>query len=111
MDTHAASPPQNGHAVGDLHDLIELVGDENDGVSLLFQVDELLEQLLGLLCRQHGGGFIQDEDECASNQRLDEQARFFRDHAQHHVFGNGKAGDQHEVLMHHADALGDGDRG
>ena len=55
-----------------IRDSIELVGDENDGVSLLFQVDELLEHLLGLLCRQHGGGLIQDEDACAANQRLED---------------------------------------
>ncbi|MPM70232.1 hypothetical protein SDC9_117185 [bioreactor metagenome] len=34
-----------------------------------------------------------------------------RNHPQHHVLRHGKAGHQHEVLVDHADALGDGDGG
>ena len=39
---------------------------------------------------------------------VDPAARLTDFIAEHDVFGDGKHGDQHEVLVHHADALGDG---
>ena len=38
---------------------------------------------------------------------VDENAGLVRHHAQHHVFCHGETWDQHEMLMDHADAVGD----
>ena len=46
------------------------MGDEDDGVALLLQMDELLEELHGLLGGEHGGGLVQDQDLGAPDQGL-----------------------------------------
>ena len=151
VDAHGLAAPEDGHAVGDLHDLVELMGDEDQRISLIFQVHQLFEELGRFLCGKDGGGLVQDQDLGAADESLqdlhlllhahgdvhdlgvgihlqiellgvllgdlhglllvDEEAGLLGHHAQDHVFRHGEAGDQHEVLVHHADALGDGHRG
>ena len=151
MDAHGLSAPEDRHAVGDLHNLVELVRDKDQCISLILQVDQLPEELGCFLCGKDGGGLVQDQDLGAADQSLqdfhlllhahgdvhdlgvgvhlqvelpgvflrdlhgllliDEKAGLLGHHAQDHVFRHGEAGDQHEVLVHHADALGDGRRG
>ncbi len=53
---------QDGHAVGEVEDLIKEVGDEDDCKALGFQAADDVEQALNLVAVKAGGGFIQDED-------------------------------------------------
>ena len=57
-----AALAQHGDPVGDLHDLVELVGDEQNGLSLRRQILHDLHQFLDLLRRQNGGRLIEDQD-------------------------------------------------
>ena len=64
-DVHGADVlalAQHAASVADLHDLVELVGDEEDGLALGGQTLHDLHQLVDLLGREHGGGLVEDED-------------------------------------------------
>ena len=65
-----AALAQNGHAVRNGHDLIELVGDEEDAFALGGEVFHDLHQLVDLLRGQHGGGLVEDEDLIVAVQHL-----------------------------------------
>ena len=58
---HVPALAQHGHAVGDLHDLVELVGDEQDALALLGEAAHDFHQLLDLLGGEHGGGLVEDQ--------------------------------------------------
>ena len=142
---HLAAP-HDRHAVGQAHDLAQLVGDEDDRLVLALEHAQHLEQLVGLGRRQHRGRLVEHQDLGAAHQRLQDldallQAdRQFADDgvgidleavfapefaepladraralgeqraalgAEHHVFEHGERRHQHEVLMHHADAVAD----
>ena len=60
------------HAVGDGHDLAQLVGNQDHGPALLLQRGQDPEQLVGLLGRQHPGRFVQDQGLGAAVQRLED---------------------------------------
>jgi hypothetical protein len=66
------APSQDGDAVGDLQHLLELVGDEDDRGPFLGEGPHDLEELLGLLGRQDGGGLVEDEDVRLSVEGLDD---------------------------------------
>ncbi len=52
---------QHGHALGDFHDLIEPMADENDGHAEFLQAADVLEQQVDFLPGQRGGRLIHDE--------------------------------------------------
>lgn len=54
-DAHRLARAHDGEPVGNLLDLLELVGDEDDRVALLFKMNELAEELGRFLCCQNGG--------------------------------------------------------
>ena len=54
--THVATLAQHRYAVGHLHDLIELVGDEQDALAFPGQPPHDFHQLLNLLRGEHGVG-------------------------------------------------------
>ena len=58
--------------VGDLEHLVQLVRDEDDRHPLGDEAAEDLEELDGLLRRQHGGRLVEDEDVGAAVQRLED---------------------------------------
>ena len=58
---HVAALAQHRHAVGNLHDLVELVGDEQNALALLGQPPHDLHQLFDFLRGEHGGGLVKDE--------------------------------------------------
>ena len=89
MDAHGAAAAENGHAVGDLHDLVQLVADEDDGITVLLQVDQLPEQLGGFLGGQYGGGLVQDQDLGAAHQRLQDLYLLLHTHGDVHHLGGG----------------------
>ena len=53
---------QNAHAVGDLHDLVELMGDEENGLAFAGKLLHRGHQFLDLLRSQNCGRLIEDED-------------------------------------------------
>ena len=63
---------EHGHAVGHVQNLVELVGDDDEGLAIGLHVAHDGEQLVRLLRRQHGGRLIQDEDVGAAVQHLDD---------------------------------------
>ncbi len=65
---HLAAP-QDGHAVGDVEHLVELVRDEDDRRALLGQRAQDLEQVLRLLRGQHRGRLVEHEHLRAAEQR------------------------------------------
>lgn len=142
---HAAGA-HHRHGVGDVHDLLQLVGDQDDRLALFLEQLQDLEQRLGFLRGQHGGRLVQDQDVRAAvdllqdldallhadgqvvdrRQRIDVQAVARADLAQlgfrlgavtgqaeaafgaeHDVVEHRHVIDQHEVLVHHADAEAD----
>ncbi len=138
--------PHHRDAVGQTHDLAQLVGDENDRLVLALEHSQHLEQLVGLGRRQHRRRLVEHQNVRAAHQRfqdldpllqadrqfaddgvgidfeavfapelakpLADQARAFGEQrpalrAEHDVFEHGERRHQHEVLMHHADAVAD----
>ena len=69
---HHLAPPDDRDPVGDLEHLVQLVADEDDRVTLGGEASEDLEDLLGLLRRQHGGRLVEDEDPCLPVERLED---------------------------------------
>ena len=53
---------QHRAAVGHLHDLVELVGDKEDGLALRRQGAHDLHELFDLLGRQNSSGLVENED-------------------------------------------------
>ena len=60
LDDHPV--PQHHHPVGHLDDLVQAVGDEDDGDALGGQVAQGLDQDLGLGLGEHRGGLVQHQD-------------------------------------------------
>ena len=140
--------PDDRDPVGDLADLAQLVGDEDDGLPGRLELAHDLHQLVGLLGRQDGRGLVEHEHLGVARERLDDldplldadgevldegvgvdvEAELVGDLldpaagglevegageagglvAEHDVLGDGEDGDQHEVLVDHADAGRDG---
>ena len=71
--------PQDRHPVGDLLDLIQLMGNDDDGVAVLFHFPQNGKQLLDLLDRQNGGRLVQNDDLGTVVEDLDDlQGLLFR---------------------------------
>ena len=139
-----AAVAQHRHPVADLHHLVQLVGDEDDRQPAIRQAAQQVQQLHGLLRREHGRRLVEDEQVravvhrledldallLAHGQVLDERVRVdleaqlraeltdalghlvhVAQHrprlvlAQDDVLRDGERGHEHEVLVHHADAV------
>ncbi len=61
---------QHRHPVGQPHDLVELVRDEDDGDTARREPADLLEQRLRLAHRQHGGRLVHDQHPGVAADRL-----------------------------------------
>lgn len=83
MNTHQPARPHDAHAVGDGHDFIKLVGDDDNG-HLLFPHDAAndLEKLVRFLRRQHGGGLVQYQHVRAPVERLEDFHALLQAHAE-----------------------------
>ena len=53
---------QHCHPVGNGHDLVELVGDDDNGLAVGLHVAQDGKELFGLLGSEDGGGLVQNED-------------------------------------------------
>ena len=60
--THILALAQNAAAVCNGHDLVQLVGDEEDGLALLLEPAHDLHQLVDLLRGQNCSGLVEDQD-------------------------------------------------
>ena len=69
---HHLAEAHHGDAVGHGKDLFQLVGDEQDRAPRLGQGPDDLEEPLGLLGREDGGGLVQDQHLGVADQRLDD---------------------------------------
>ena len=67
---HHLAAAHDRDAIRDRHDLAQLVGDENDGLALLLERAQQLEQRIGLGRREHGGGLVENEDVRAAIERF-----------------------------------------
>ena len=63
---------EDGDPVGDLEDLVELVGDEDDRGAPVDQRAHDRDELLGLLRRQDRRGLVEDQDVGAAVERLED---------------------------------------
>ena len=63
---------EHRHPVREIHHLPELVGDQNDGETLVSHPAKDAEQLLDSLRGQHRGGLVQDQDLDAEVERLED---------------------------------------
>ena len=79
--------PDDGGLVGAVDNLVELVGDDDGGKALLFKLHQQVQQHLGVLVVEGGGGLVQDE--------------------QLHLFGKC-LGNLHQLLLAGADVLHQG---
>ena len=66
---------QDGHLVGDVHHLVELVSDDDDGLAVGLHIAQDGEELVGLLGGENRGGLIQNEDVGAPVEDLDDLHR------------------------------------
>ena len=138
---------QNGTLVTDIHNLTQLVGDEDHSQAFRSQLAQQLEELLGFLRGQHSGRLVQDQqlgitEQCLQNfQTLlftdgqvlhllpgrDGHIEFFSQFgkmlgrliqvqtnlaelliAQHNVLNDTQGGNQHKMLVDHADTGSNG---
>ena len=49
------------HPVGHVHDLLQLVGDQQDRLTLFLEAAQNAEEVVGLLRRQDGGRLVEDQ--------------------------------------------------
>jgi hypothetical protein len=55
------SPPDHSDLVGDRQDLVQLVGDEDDGDALGLEPAQVVKELIDLLGHEHGCWLVQDQ--------------------------------------------------
>ena len=70
--THILTLAQHRHTVRQGEHLIELMGDDDNGVALLAHVAQHLEELLSFLWGQNGRRLVQDQDMGAAVEHLDD---------------------------------------
>src|SRR5664280_2168720 len=83
------SLPEHSDAIGNGHDLVEFMADEDNGFTLRLHLSEDAEQLLRLLRRQDGSRLIQDQDASALEQCLDDLDTLLFTHGQLPYLGIG----------------------
>ena len=71
---------EHGHPVGHVQHLVELVGDDDQGLAVVLHVAHHGKQLVGLLGGQHGGGLVQDQDVGPAVQDLHDLHRLLLGH-------------------------------
>jgi hypothetical protein len=67
---HHLAPAHHRNGVGHLHDLAQLVGDQQDRHAVAFQRPQNVEQPVGLVRRQHARRLVQDQDPRPAPQRF-----------------------------------------
>ena len=77
---HGLALPENGDAVGDRHDFMQFVRDDDDGLAVLLHRAHDGKEFFRLLRRQNRRRLVQNEDVRAAVEDLDDLHRlFFRD--------------------------------
>ena len=65
------APAQDGHPVAHRQHLVQLVGDDDDGLAVRLHAAQHVKQPVNFLGRQHGGGLVQDQNVRPAVQHLD----------------------------------------
>ncbi len=68
VNAHGFAATHNGHPIRNLFDFVQLMGNEYQGIALLFKLHQLLEQLFRFLCRQNGSRLVQNQYLCTAHQ-------------------------------------------
>ena len=63
---------QNSYPVGDIHYLVELVGDDDHGFAVGFHVAHDIKEPVGFLRSEDGGGLVQNQNVCAPVEHFDD---------------------------------------
>ena len=87
INTHGPAAAKDGHAVRDIHDLIQLMRNKDKGIALFFQFFQFVKQVLDLLCRQNGRRLVQDQDLRPTDQSLQDLHLLFHTDRDIHNFG------------------------
>ena len=78
---------EDGNPVGNVHHLVELMGDDDDGMALFLHPAQHGEELIDLLHSEHGGWLVQDDDLGPIIEHLDDlQGLLFRHGHVGHLF-------------------------
>ena len=72
-----AAMTQHSHTVGKTLHLMHLVGDDDDGFSVVSHIPEHFKKLLCLLRGQYGRGLVQNQDICSAVKHFDDLHRLF----------------------------------
>ncbi len=88
-------PPEDDDIVGNRHDLLELVTDEDDGLALSDHQLHRCEQVVGLAGGQDGGRLVEDQHPAATVQQLENLDLLLLAHRQ--VGDPGRGIDLHAV--------------
>ena len=90
------SASHDRHAIGQRHDLAQLVGDEDDGLVLALEHAQHLEQLVGFGRRQHRRRLVEHQDLGAADQRLEDLDSLLEANRQ---FADDGVGIDHEAVF------------
>ena len=82
MHAHGDTAADDGNAVTDLLDLLELMRNENDRVIILFQMKQFIKKFLRFLRCQHGCRLVQDQDLRTTEKRLQDLNTLFLSYRQ-----------------------------
>lgn len=63
---------QNSYPVGDIHYLVELVGDDDHGFAVGFHVAHDIKEPVGFLRSEDSGGLVQNQNVCAPVEYFDD---------------------------------------
>ena len=94
---HGGTVAEDGHAVGDGKDLVQLVGDVDAADAALAEVAQDVEQDEHLVLGQSGGGLVEDQQAGILGQGLDDFDQLLLAHAQGTDFGRRVEGDLEAV--------------
>ena len=86
----------DGHDVGDLADLAQLVRDEHHGLALVPEGPQDAEEVVGLLGREDGGRLVEDQEVGAPVERLQDLHALALAHAE---VGDARVGVDLEVVL------------
>ena len=95
---------QNRAAVGNGHDLVELVGNEEAGLAFCRQILHDLQQLLNFLRSQHSGGVVKIQDLIVAIQHLQNFGALL--HANGNILDNRIGVDSETILLRQCHDLG-----
>ena len=90
---------ENGDVVRHIADLVDLVGDDDGGHALFLELQQQVQQRLGVLLVQGGGGLVQDHQAGVLGQRLGDLGHLLLAHADVLDQRFGRLGQTHHLQI------------